>query len=276
MLLRYMSLKYGLEALRTGEFKVTRPCDANDPYEMMGGLHGRLSDRVRGEFCNSVAMGWAREAVNPTNRRIILPLRKVLNDAWNNFEKTLAIKILSRETFDKNESFLCFADADQVTDETDQLMWAHYGECGRGVRIWFDEERLKEVYPLIRPIVYQEQRPTLELDRLTSWGDADELKEFIGECYFTKSQAWAYEHEKRLLIFRSMGEQLKTRRGDIELIRIPIDAITRVDFGPMGMTDEMFAAITEFQAIERMKHIEFRVATFTQNTYSYSYDLVES
>lgn len=276
MLLRYMSLKYGLEALRTGEFKVTRPCDANDPYEMMGGWSGRLSDRVREEFCDSVAMGWAREAVEPTNRKIIMPLRKVLNDAWNNFEKTFAIKILSRETFQKNESFLCFVDADQVTDETDQLMWAHYGECGRGVRIWFDEERLKEVYPLIRPIVYREQRPTLELDKLASWGDADELKDFIGECYFTKSQAWAYEHEKRLLVFESTDERLKTRRGKVELIRIPTETITRVDFGPTGMTDEMFAAIKELQAIERTKHIEFRVASFTQNTYSYSYDFVGS
>ena len=46
LLLRYMGLEYGLESIESGEFKLLRPLEANDPYEMMGAVSGCLSDVV--------------------------------------------------------------------------------------------------------------------------------------------------------------------------------------------------------------------------------------
>lgn len=64
LLLRYMGLEYGLKSIESGEFKLLRPLEANDPYEMMGAVSGCLSDAAFKELLEDMKYEFIKKSMN--------------------------------------------------------------------------------------------------------------------------------------------------------------------------------------------------------------------
>ena len=269
-LARYMSLNWGLEAIKSGAFKVLRPLDTNDPYEMMGACCGEFAPEVESSFRKAMHMKWMIEFAR-YGYRPGFPSWGEVEQRVKNYKYFLNKLMLERKTQQLLHRILCFVDLDKINDLSDQLMWGHYGNGGRGVRIWFDADKLDLAYGKVYPVSYSNKRPLVDLGRLKSHEIDASWQGYLREVLFTKSLAWAYEAEQRMLVsHRAFGDVVRVK-GNIELVVLPQDAIIRIDFGPTGRIGDTIAAIDELRCIPSLEHVEFYVANFSIDEYRYEY-----
>ena len=269
MLIRYMGLEFGLQSVQTGMFKLLRPLDANDPYEMMGATVGQLSDAAQGELCDDMRYEWAKAPLGVGGRSvpsIEAVLERVANSGY--YFKQI---IMDRMIQQSGMQILCFADAKSANGVSDQLMWAHYAGGGRGIRVWIDSDKLPSKYPQIFKVNYQERRPTIDLATLQSYKDMSKWGPFYQQVWLSKSLAWKYENEYRLMVPMGKYAPCLHSDGELEFIQIPHSAITRIDFGPKGYIQETIDIVDRLKAGLQTSHIEYRVATFKEDEYEYDY-----
>ena len=263
MLVRYMGLEYGLKTVVSGLFKLLRPLDANDPYEMMGATVGRLSDEAQKELCDDMRYEWAKAPLG-VGMREVPPIEEVLERVANSGHHFRQI-IMDRMIQHSGMQILCFVDAESAKGVSDQLMWAHYAGGGRGIRVWVDSDKLPAQYPRIFRVNYQERRPTIDLATLESYKDMSKWGPFYQQVWLSKSLAWEYENEYRLMVPKGKYGQWLHSDGGMEFIRIPHSAITRIDFGPKGYIQETIDSVNRLKSEQQMSHIEYRVATFKED-----------
>jgi hypothetical protein len=72
-------------------------------------------------------------------------------------------------------------------------MWAHYGDCHRGVCLIFAPG--DDFFASAQPVFYREERP--HLNPLVH-----SHHEMLDAAMFTKSDHWKYEHEWRILQYK--------------------------------------------------------------------------
>lgn len=80
------------------------------------------------------------------------------------------------------------------------LMWAHYGDCHRGVNLIFSEifDPSKKIAPFVAyDVIYSDERPVVDVTKFG--GNIDAMKASV----LTKGSDWAYEEEKRMLEYRN-------------------------------------------------------------------------
>lgn len=269
MLVRYMGLTSGLKTVESGLFKLLRPLDTNDPYEMMGATVGRLSEAAQKELRDDMRYEWAKASLG-MGARPVPPIEEVL---WrvDHSEHYLRQIIMDRMIQQSGMQILCFVDAEFAKGVSDQLMWAHYAGGGRGIRIWIDSDKLPQSYPLIFRVNYLECRPTIDLATLKSYKDMSKWGPFYQQVWLSKSLAWKYENEYRLMVPKGKYDQWLHSDGKLEFIQIPHSAITRIDFGPKGYIQETIDIVDKLKAEPQTSHIEYRVATFKEDEYEYDY-----
>ena len=73
------------------------------------------------------------------------------------------------------------------------LMWSHYADCHRGVCLVYDTSN--EFFVNAQPVRYQRERP--RVNPVTQTND-----QMLDNSIFTKSDAWAYEKEWRILHYQ--------------------------------------------------------------------------
>lgn len=267
MLIRYMSLKWGPESLKSGLFKVLRPLDANDPYEMMGACCGKLRQEVESRMLADMREKWERSRLDNSYTQDWSEVENRVRDHRSYFRAA----IMERQTQHSLNRTMSFVDANKVDTVTDQLMWAHYGEGGSGIRVWFDSNKLKSQYSEFYLVKYDDRRPCIDLGTLDNYEIDDAWGDFLKEVLIAKSKAWEYEHEVRMLISSRTSNNFITKRNGIEFISIPSDAIVRVDFGAKGKIVDTTKCVNEFRSLGCYGHVDFRVATFDEYEYKYHY-----
>ena len=268
LLVRYLSQDYGVKSIISGEFKIVRPLDVNDPYEMMGACKGRLRDEVRKEVRDKMRYEWVRKGMAFPQKGPLPPIEQRLE----HFERYFQRVVMERTAQQRMNRILCFVDASKINEISDQLMWGHYAKNGTGIRVWFDSDVLeRENMPPMWPVVYGSKRPVLDLSTLNSYDDSSTWGPFLKKLWFTKSVAWEYEHEWRMLIPCKATQELIVEKDGLEFVKLPISSIVRVDFGPKGLQGESKAIIRELRQNESTKHIDFKLAAFTETGYSYDY-----
>lgn len=273
-LLRYMSLDWGLKSVKTGRFKLLRPLDANDPYEMMGACIGKLREDVFSYMRQDVAYQWFKESSSRVNTATFPSLDSVQRNVENNAEFFRDV-IMQRGLIQNASRILCFCEASKITDLSDQLMWGHYSYGGTGIRVWFDTERLPRDMPPIFPVHYAEIRPTIDLGELDCYLDWAKWSQFFEKVFVTKSKAWEYEHEQRMFVPKLYDSSWVSRDNGLEFVKIPVNAITRIDFGAKGIIGETRAIARSLKHATMTKHIEMRIATFDKYDYAYSYTTID-
>ena len=182
---KYMSYDRFVQSIRpSGVFlKVSRPAEFNDPYDCTGMATGTLPQHLRDTYGKT--------------------FQQLLNPA----ELDLTTKVNGRRMFDQMYRILSLCDSSVNNTAGEMLMWSHYADYARGVRIGIeiDTERYR-----LGAVEYKELLPHLDMTKIVEWKiyDDPELKRFLKACLLTKHKIWEYEKERRV-VFRVNDPSLK-------------------------------------------------------------------
>lgn len=182
---KYMSYERFVQSVRsTGVYlKVSRPCEFNDPYDCTGLVSGAMSQQLKDTY-------------NQYFKQMLSPK-----------ELDFTIKVNGRLLFDNMYRILSLSDFAVNGTSEEMLMWSHYADFARGVRIGIeiDTSRYK-----VGVVEYKELQPQLDLSKVSEWKifDDPELRRFLKECLLTKHKSWEYEQERRV-VFRVDDSSLK-------------------------------------------------------------------
>ena len=95
-------------------------------------------------------------------------------------------------------------------DDTNRLMWSHYADSHQGFCIEYDFSTVPDdLLPL--PVIYTETRPKMPWKAALSMSSESmhEANRAFMMALLTKDEAWAYEHEWRMIISSMMDPRLK-------------------------------------------------------------------
>jgi len=114
----------------------------------------------------------------------------------------MARSYVERELF-RIQQILCFSNPATVND--DILMWSHYADKWKGVRLGFDllfENHRPVTYVVtspysLSPISYSKTRPIIDLAKIEEIEGDPLYNCFYYDLLHTKSDAWKYECEWR-------------------------------------------------------------------------------
>ena len=143
-------------------------------------------------------------------------------------------------------------------------MWAHYAQNASGFVVEIDEDSLHEAFPrkMVGNVEYRDSaddqvqyvlrmayttckpRHTYSLHRAV-----------LHASYFTKMAFWEYELERRLVVL----ETDVRKAGDIELLDIPWDAVTRIVVGPSA-TESTKAFLREAAEKIGCPYLDFEIS----------------
>lgn len=192
---RYMK-SYGFDTLRDGRFKLASVLDLNDPFEGLGRCVGLLTEMA------------AKEYFREANRQNIPFSESGFEVIWNrlsdverhSLREMYSDRIRSRVLDRTLVSFmyvLCLSTCEDG-DPAQKLMWSHYADGYKGVRIGFRMEDPQ--FPLyFDSLKYCWERPILDLSKITKLENDEETNRFWIQNLTTKSNEWAYERECRII-----------------------------------------------------------------------------
>jgi len=162
--------------------------------------------------------------------------------------------------------------------DADALMWSHYANHWSGVRLGFellyDMHREIDFKKATTPYVldyvrYSEKRPVLDLSKLES---------VVGDAYFTscfrwimltKSPAWKYEHEWRMLVIKDQAEPRYVNNSLQYFWKFHPRLLKTVDIGPCMPQDESTELIAFLRHV--YPHVQIRRVVLSQNDYGFQY-----
>lgn len=161
----------------------------------------------------------------------------------------------------------CFSRAPDVVP-----MWAHYGSEGQGAVIELDEDCIRAAYPEIRldDVEYRDGAdPALTMALRHAAGTlkfrhADQLQgAILWAAYFTKSSAWSYERERRVVV--PNAKYLQSRQGGRFLV-IQKGCVTGLIVGP-GASEEVRDLLGRRAAIMGCAYYETVIGRLTTRPY---------
>ena len=118
---------------------------------------------------------------------------KIWPDIVNGTEISLEKR---RQIIDREHRAICFSDPSKVKKPGELLLWSHYADKNKGIRIGFEfPDGLGEPFEIIE-IIYQKNRPVVVFFPSPE-ADKHTIKA-IEEAAKVKSIAWEYEGEFRL------------------------------------------------------------------------------
>ena len=225
---RYMR-SHWFETLRDGCFKMANVRDFNDPFDGRGHCVGRLSREVIRNITIEEEKVWGA-LLDSCDKNIPGFSDKLLDKIAKVYSTGFYRSVQDRSMVDVIMYVLCFS-ACRDNDPAQRLMWAHYANGYRGVRIGvrFDDPN----FPLyLDSVKYCHERPVLDLSKVRSLCNDPEFFNFWRSNLTTKSTEWAYEQEVRLIADDLHLERGKDDGGkDAYFWRFAAQDIVSVDVG---------------------------------------------
>ena len=239
IIFRYLA-SHSLESLRDARLKVARISSFNDPFECMYRASGVMTRAKAKQYLRArldsreFLEGLMRSqphlvSVKAARRFQKANLDKYASDLIANYDSIKEAPPEEREAvMDHAFRVVCFSSSEaQPLDEI--LLWSHYADKHRGVRIGFEfPAELTRAFR-ISPITYQDVRVAVDL---TNDSEEKSVKAALLQSTKTKSRAWAYEKEYRLMTVLNFCVVERDAKGNaIELLSFEREWVRRIDFG---------------------------------------------
>ncbi len=165
---------------------------------------------------------------------------------------------------------MCFTNAAKVDMLDEILLWSHYANKHKGMRIGFEfPEPLNAAFQLSE-MSYQNNR--VEAD-FSFEVQIEVLEAALYKSAATKSSAWEYEAEVRLFtkIEDCEPHEIKTANSKVVEHFLPFDTkwVKSVDFGALCPNDEIQKIVSLAKADH--PHVVCRKADFHQTEYALAY-----
>ena len=192
------------------------PSGFNDPYDCA--LKAELNDPTTEELQALkklyLSKKWPAHVIEGLKAKPLEKLKPILvRAARDAHEKVI-------ETFIEHRGVSCFS---EVNDEL--LMWAHYADKYQGFCLEFSTDT--ELFEKAKKVKYVDKMPSLNMFSIYENGQRQQIL----ELFCTKSKAWKYEKEWRVI-----HHDADTK------FTYPYDALTGVYFGP-NMRDDVMEII---------------------------------
>ncbi|GJL60611.1 MAG: hypothetical protein NPIRA03_34680 [Nitrospirales bacterium] len=271
---RYFSDNNAVKTLQSLLFKVTNPNDLNDPFE--NSPYFKKSEEQEWE-CYLKEDSIIEELYNLAHRQFGITKEEFLKK-WEAgarqkvqtaLMQTDLMKSLDRvkNEFSKENKILCVSDATAIEPYGDILMWAHYSNGHKGIKISFDTEKIGWNDLKIDQVEYSEDRVMLDPIKIHK-GDPT-VKDDIKRALIVKSLGWKYEQEYRWFIQVQKCE-LDTEKN-IHFVKIPAEAIISVDIGVKALP-QIKEGITDLMRENDLSHIEIRHAKLHETKFTLNYE----
>jgi hypothetical protein len=118
----------------------------------------------------------------------------------------------------------CFSKTDVIPD-SEILLWSHYARSHRGVRIEFE---LDEICMPLSEVTYSCHRCAIDFSKAY---EGDHTNEILRQAMHTKSMAWDYEKEVRLIRKKDSEPPVPSPDGDLHFLSFDPSWVKSVDFG---------------------------------------------
>lgn len=202
-------------------------------------------------------------------------------EIWREYREivseAISSKLVSHSIKDNLIASFC-AGTDDLN--TDVLLWSHYADNCKGIRIGF---QFPDECPYdICQIAYTKQMPSVDFAKLTRCEVMSNqfnkmLHDYHGRMICTKHAAWKYEQEYRL-ITNVHDNKCVVQQDKLFFVKIPVKYVQTVDFGCRAFGEKKMKADERFLRLAWKLHnttglnLElFRKAEIQIGRYGYKY-----
>ncbi len=237
LLYRYFRTGY-LETLDNCELRVARIRDLNDPFECKIAIVGEMTpENAKALLTERKDRGTLLHGIQQKypNLRTRRALERHFTQHSEEYAQNLIlaeprlkerIERVNSDVLEKDIRVVCFS-ANQKDDRNTVLLWSHYANEHKGVRIGFDVPS-DVMTQCFRKIEYSDNRVFLNL---TENAESEAGKEQIARSLRTKSSSWAYEEEIRMLVHPGECYGKTVVGKSMEFVKLPRSWVRFVDFG---------------------------------------------
>jgi hypothetical protein len=281
LLFRYFA-SHTLETLRESELKVSKASDFNDPFEFMFDLKGEMTPTLarkmmrnskrQKDLLNELKRQEPRLSTREAKARLKSRRKVMINRLVSQFDSTRPEWLEKRlQNIDAHLRLVCFsAQHDDPLNEI--LMWSHYADSHRGVRIGFEFPEANYPFAIV-PVNYEKKRVELDFPRIGQPESSIALVTAIQKSIRTKSSAWKYENEYRLLIEPRL---CRADRGFAQMEFLPFNRawVRRVDFGlkcPIPYSKSILEVVRQ-----KYVKVDCFIAKYHDSDYALKYEPVTS
>lgn len=221
---KYMAWKYWFDAILAGRIKASRPSEFNDPFDCVGAIEGRLSENAAREFADKSCEKHILPDVDVAKKELVKRLLRC------HVEGLISEVFANKQYLDELFRIVCFSAADEISGDADLLMWSHYADKGRGVRVMVDIPEKIGTYAVER-IQYSKKMPVYHLENESSFLNGPQWNYAFKQFVCTKSLVWEYEQEVRLVFDISNARTDMCVVKGIDFFNVPRSWIKSVTFG---------------------------------------------
>lgn len=280
LLHKYMSAK-GMDVIKNFRLLVQHPDNFNDPFEMTSGIGDVDNGKYKKLFSGDYGRKFYEKYKEGFHDKSLEDFRKRVLSSDDIFEQLcFIIPQGSHEEFFKfrTEFFgnvggvTCFC-SDKADISKEILMWSHYADSHKGIRIFFDTSKMKLKGTSLFKIVYIPER--LLLDPLELKISGEPIHEIFNKVIESKSDIWEYEAEYRLLVFYKMcTREVNSEGRSIFFFEIDPQAIKGIDLG-VAIGEKLKLDIIDAVKRPELRHVLLREASINRKHYALDYSIVK-
>lgn len=283
--IRYMKYEHARQSLRDNLFKVSTASEFNDPSE------------CRARFISSGEVPALRSYIHDNYDRLKVECIRRMNSFSPETQKILTEDTIYKwylesgtrpdevreiEKFDKQFFMMCLVKERGLKADADTLMWSHYADNGRGLRITFDFPPRGRFY-IMKVVDYVENVPCFDVSSFDVWMQGELFGNYIETIISTKGLAWSYENEARMIVpselpgvgRKHIVEKSINSDAVIQCVRINYDAIRRIDFGPCVPMDGVVECVRDLKQNSQTSHIAYFKVDLDPEKYRYKYKRIQ-
>lgn len=221
---KYMPWEYWFDTILAGRIKASKPSEFNDPFDCVGAIEGRLSEDAAREFADKSCEKYIPLDADIAKRELAKRLIKC------NAEELVAEAFANKKYLDIVFRIACFSAVDGISDNADLLMWSHYADKARGVRIAIDIPETSAAYAVER-VQYSDKMPVYHLQDESPFLNGYQWNLALRRFVCTKSLAWEYEQEVRLIFDASGARTDMCAVKGIDFFNVPRGWFKSISFG---------------------------------------------
>ncbi|MCJ7663522.1 MAG: DUF2971 domain-containing protein [Desulfobacterales bacterium] len=259
ILCRYFNSDRCLDIIKNQRLSAADPTTFNDPFEIKPGIIGKPDKAKTLRYFYNDLLPKISSAT-----KVALP---DFNDdaASKNVERDLKpaiMKVIEENLVlaSKTLRIICFCDPNKINEGDDILLWSHYGDKHKGVRIFFETDDIKILSNNLFPVNYSFERPNFDIT------DPAEIKtEDAYRIIKTKNKSWKYEQEVRWII--SLQECIQ--KDGRSYIPLSPNAIRRIDFGCKCESEKVIPLLKDDD--NAYQHVKLYKALVHEHRYSLKY-----
>lgn len=265
---RYLS-GWWEKSLRESRLKLSAATEFNDAFDCSGTCIGEFSEEVIARHLKRPSSVIPLELVNVLCDKSILPTMR------HEYSSKIARCLMERTLF-SSQTILCFSNPKTIG--ADSLMWSHYGNKWRGVRLGFEllyENHYNVMHITtspyaLSPIKYSSRRPILNLSKIEEVESDPLYSRYFYDTLYTKAEPWSYENEWRLFCDEKFSSEDKGMRfWDFNKV-----LLRTIDIGPGITVDQQDRILCISKAF--YPHVKVRSVVMSDSDYNFTYQTILS